>query len=163
MSLFEEIFNSQRFQERLTTLKIEALTQRFNRGGDDTIAYCSFVEDWLYVERPIFERCRGHRFSVQLEGPALTVNGHALPLSSSICLGADWLRLSTGESCELVQLLRQACDDVIADWLPRPAQFLPVLPMKPFPDRAKADADDIAKARDWAAAHLGKASSDHDL
>ncbi len=163
MSEFDRIFHSTDFQQKLTRLKIEAFTRRFNMGGDDTKAYCSFVEDWLYVERPIFERYRGHRFSVQLEGPSLTINGCALPLSGSIYLGADWLRLSSAESCALVQLLRQACDDVIADWLPIPAHFVPTRPMKAFPDRAKADANDIAKAREWAAAHLGKRGSDHDL
>ena len=47
-------------------------------------------------------------------------------------------------------------------WLPKPARFVPTRPMKGFPDRAKADADDIAKAREWAAAHLGKRDADHE-
>ena len=162
MSEFDRIFYSDSFQQKLTALKIEAFIRRFNSGGDDTKAYCSFVMDWLYVERPIFERYRGNRYSVQLEGPALNIDGQQLPLSGSICLGVDWLRLSAVESCELLQLLRQACDDVIASWLPKPVQFLPTKPMKAFPDRAKADADDIAKAREWAAAHLGKAKPDDD-
>ncbi|MCO4092964.1 MAG: hypothetical protein HEQ34_13575 [Sphingorhabdus sp.] len=91
----------------------------------------------------------------------LNIEAHIRRLN--IYIKANWLGLSAVEACALLQSLRQACDDVIADWLPTPAQFVPTKPIKVSPDRAKADGEDIAAVRDWAAAHIVKASPDNDL
>jgi hypothetical protein len=73
---FDAIIASDDFQDKIAPDMIAAIIRRLNRPGADGRAYRQFILDWLYLERPLFDRFWGARYHVQFEGPAITIDGH---------------------------------------------------------------------------------------
>lgn len=144
-----EIVESVRFQQAIVGPMVDAVVRRLTAAGADGATSRAFLLDWLYLQRPMFERFRGHRFNVQFEGPPLAVDGEEFAIGCLIQREIEWARINPGEAVELLRGLRAAVDAEIENWMGgRPMQFLPATPHKPFPDRAAADAEAARIIRD---------------
>ncbi|PTR08185.1 MULTISPECIES: hypothetical protein [unclassified Novosphingobium] len=140
-SLIESILASEAFQDKIARDMNEAFLRRLNRPGADGRAYRSFILDWLYLERPLFERFRGARYQVQFEGPAITIDGQDFPLGAYIYRKLEWAHIDPVRAHDLYEKLRAAVDAAVEEWRGQtPLKFLPAHPQRPFADRADADA-----------------------
>lgn len=145
-----QIVASDDFQDKIAGPMIDEFVRRLSRPGPDGRTSRRFLEDWLYFERPMFDRFVGERFSAQFEGPALAIGGDHYPLGGFILRHVEWARIDPVDASELRIRLRRAVDQVVAEWIDaRPMKFLPANPEKPFPDRAAVDAEAAQKIRDF--------------
>jgi hypothetical protein len=149
-SLIEEIIGSKRFQEAMIEPMIQSIVHRLSAPGADGRTARSFLLDWLYLQRPMFDRFIGGGYNVQFEGPPVNIDGTDCPLGGYICRDLDWAHLNPIDAIELRELLRAAIVDVVERWIAgRPLQFLPAVPQKPLPDRAAADAEAERAVREY--------------
>lgn len=149
-SLIEEIIGSERFQEAMIEPMIQSIVHRLSAPGADGRTARSFLLDWLYLQRPMFDRFIGGGYNVQFEGPPVNIDGTDYPLGGYICRDLDWAHLSPIEAIELRELLRAAIDDVVERWMTgRPLQFLRAIRQQPFPDRSAADAEAERAVREY--------------
>jgi hypothetical protein len=138
----ETIIASDDFQDKIAPDMITAITRRLNRPGADGRAYREFILDWLYLERPLFDRFRGARYHVQFEGPAIAIDGHDYPLGAFVYRKLEWAHIDPVRAHDLYEKLRMAVDAVVVEWRGEtPLKFLPAHPEKPFADRVDADAE----------------------
>lgn len=151
-NLIAEIIASDDFQDKIAGPMIDEFMRRLSRPGPDGRTSRRFLEDWLYFERPMLDRFVGERFSAQFEGPAIPIGGKDYPLGGFILRHVEWARIDPIEAAESRSRLRQAVDQVVAEWIGAgPMKFLPAKPEKPFPDRAAADAEAAQRIRDFLA------------
>jgi hypothetical protein len=149
--LFYEIVASADFQAAMVGPMIDDFVQKMKRPGADGATYRGFIEDWLYLQRPLFDRFKGVRYNVQFEGPPLIIDHRQL----------EWAKLDPIEARELRQRLRGAVDGIVDDWIGgRPMQYLPSIAQKPFKDRAAVDAADHAVIRDFVASRNSRTGDD---
>lgn len=77
--LFYEIVASADFQAAMVGPMIDDFVQKMKRPGADGATYRGFIEDWLYLQRPLFDRFQGVRYNVQFEGPPLIIDQREYP------------------------------------------------------------------------------------
>lgn len=160
-NLLYEIVASAEFQAAMVGPMIDDFVQKMNRPGADGATYRGFIEDWLYLQRPLFDRFKGVRYNVQFEGPPLIIDQREYPLGGYIERQLEWAKLDPIQAYELRQRLRGAVDGIVDDWIGgRPMQYLPSIPQKPFKDRAAVDAADHAVIRDFAASRNARTGGD---
>lgn len=82
--LFYEIVASADFQAAMVGPMIDDFVQKMKRPGADGATYRGFIEDWLYLQRPLFDRFKGVRYNVQFEGPPLIIDQREYPLGGYI-------------------------------------------------------------------------------
>lgn len=159
-TLLKEIVASEEFQDKIAPDMIAAFIRRLNRPGADGRAYRDFILDWLYLERPLFDRFRGARYHVQFEGPEITIDGHEYPLGAYIYCQLVWAHIDPVRAHELYGKLRQAVDAIVDEWRSKtPLKFVPAHPEKPFADRAQADAEAARIIRNLALSNWNPGSS----
>jgi hypothetical protein len=140
-SLLDTIAASDDFQDKIAADMIAAFVRRLNRPGADGRAYRAFILDWLYLERPLLDRFCGARYQVQLEGPAINIDGQDYPLGAYIYRELEWAHIDPVHAHALHQKLRAAVDAAVREWRGQtPLKFLPAHHERPFADRADADA-----------------------
>ena len=147
-----EIVESESYQEAIAGPMVDEYVRKLTLPGADGKTSRTFLMDWLYLQRPMFDRFRGARFNVQFEGPAVVIDREEFPIGCMIEREIEWVRIAPDEAVELRHRLRAAVDQVVTDWIgSRPMKFLPATPQKPFPNRQAADAESVRIIRD----HLG--------
>jgi len=99
--LFYEIVASADFQAAMVGPMIDDFVQKMKRPGADGATYRGFIEDWLYLQRPLFDQVRGVRYNVQFEGPPLIIDQREYPLAriSSASSNGPSLTPSTPANC----------------------------------------------------------------
>ena len=147
-----DIVESESYQEAIAGPMVDEYVRKLTLPGADGKTSRTFLMDWLYLQRPMFDRFRGARFNVQFEGPAVVIDREEFPIGCMIEREIEWVRIAPDEAVELRRRLRAAVDEVATDWIgSRPMKFLPATPQKPFPNRPAADAEAVRIIRD----HLG--------
>ena len=148
----QEIVESESFQEAIVIPMVDEYVRKLTLPGADGKTSRTFLMDWLYLQRPMFERFRGARFNVQFEGPPLVIGDEQFAIGCMIEREIEWARLTPAEAVVLLRRLRAVVDAEVENWMgERPMQFLPASPQKPFPNRPAADAEAVRIIRD----HLG--------
>ena len=144
------IVASESFQQQIISPMIDEFVRRLSRPGADGRTSRSFIQDWLYFERPMLDRFNGGRFNVQFEGPAVAIDGTYYPIGGFIERQIEWVRIDPVEASDLRTKLRGAVDAAVTEWIGgRPMKFLPAIVEKPFPDRVAADAEAAQIIRDF--------------
>jgi hypothetical protein len=139
-SLIDSIVASEAFQEKIAKDMNDAFLRRLNRPGADGRAYRSFILDWLYLERPLFERFRARAIrssSKARRSPSTSRTIRSAPMSIASSNG----RIST--RCARMTSMRNCARRSMPpeQWRGQsPLKFLPAHPQRPFADRADADA-----------------------
>ncbi len=145
-----EIVESESYQEAIAGPMVDEYVRKLTLPGADGKTSRTFLMDWLYLQRPMFDRFRGARFNVQFEGPAVVIDREEFPIGCMIEREIEWVRIAPDEAAVLRRRLRAAVDEVVTDWIGgRPMKFLPARPQKPFPDRTAADAEAAQIIRDF--------------
>lgn len=150
-----------KFRAAIVGHRIDDFVAKMRRPGADGATYRAFIEDWLYLQRPLFDRFKGVRYNVQLEGPPLVIEEIEYPLGGYIQRQLEWVKLNPVEARELRQRLRGAVDRIVDDWIGGgPVKYLPYYAQRPFADRAAVDAADHQVILDFVAARKAKPGRD---
>lgn len=148
-----EIRFSKETCDSFVQLMIDEFARRLSRPGLDGAWYRHFILDWLFFDRPMFDRFRGAEFNIQFEGPPVEIDGLHYPLGGFIERQIEWTRISPADAFDLREKLRKAVDETIHAWMAgRDFDFVPAHPEKSFTDRAAADAAVIDEIRAFAGA-----------
>jgi hypothetical protein len=139
---------SDEFRQKFMQLMIDEFVRRLSRPGLDGTLYRKFIEDWLYIERPMIDRFIGAEFNVQFEGPPVEIDSAHYPLGGFIERQIKWTRISPADAFDLRERLREVVDRTVRDWMDgRVFEFIPAHPKKPFTNRAAADAEAVQEIR----------------
>lgn len=156
MSSFDDVFYSETCQKKLAELMIKEFVCRLSRSNPDGEIYRRFITDWLYFERPMMDRIKGKKYSVQFEGPPIQIDGKLFPLGGFVERDNKWFKVDPIQAYQLRIRLQKAIDEIVDHWLPIPITFLPATPEKAFEDRKYADAQASNIIHTWASENLSK-------